>query len=128
MTPRNMSFSDLAKVPMAIKIMQNGNKEEIDNLLYQYGYDVKIGYEIEDKHHRSLTSNEVVYGPYIMGYERQDQEWLDSGFASMEARMEAVTDPHLRQALLEMCKTGSADKTWTNEDTAKAVIKSQKKV
>ena len=127
MTPRNMSFSDLAKVPMAIKIMQNGNKEEIDNLLYQYGYDVKIGYEIEDKYHRSLTSNEVVYGPYIMGYERQDQEWLNSGFASMEARMEAVTDPHLRQALLEMCKTGSSDKTWSNEDTAKAVVRSEAK-
>ena len=127
MTPRNVSFSDLAKVPMAIKIMQSGSKEEIDNLLYQYGYDVKIGYEIEDKYHRSLTSNEVVYGPYIMGYERQDQEWLNSGFASMEARMEAVTDPHLRQALLEMCKTGSADKTWSNKDTAKAVVRSEAK-
>lgn len=127
MTPRNMSFSDLAKVPMAIKIMQNGNKEEIDNLLYQYGYDVKIGYEIEDKYHRSLTNNEVVYGPYIMGYERQDQEWLDSGFASFEAKVEAVQDKSLRDALLEMSRTGSADKTWINEDTAKAVVRSEAK-
>lgn len=128
MTPRNMSFSDLAKVPNAIKIMQNGKKEEIDNLLHQYGYDIRIGYEIEDKYHRSLTSNEVVFGPYIMGFERQDDEWINSGFASLEARMEAVKDPHLREALLEMCRTGSSDKTWSNEDTAKAVIKSQKNV
>lgn len=128
MTPRNLSFSDLAKVPNAIKIMQNGNKEEIDNLLYQYGYDVRVGYEIEDKYHRSLTSNEVVYGPYIMGYERQDQEWIKSGNASLEARMEAVKDPHLRDALLEMCRTGSSDKTFQNEDVAKSVLKNQKKV
>ena len=128
MTPRNLSFSDLAKVPNAIKIMQSGKKEEIDNLLHQYGYDIRVGYEIEDKYHRSLTSNEVVYGPYIMGFERQDVEWLKSGFASLEARMEAVKDPTLRDALLELCKTGSADKTWTNEDTAKSVLKNQKKV
>ena len=128
MTPRNLSFSDLAKVPNAIKIMQSGKKEEIDNLLHQYGYDIRVGYEIEDKYHRSLTSNEVVYGPYIMGYERQDQDWIDSGFASLEARMEAVKDPHLRDALLEMCRTGSSDKTFQNEDTARSVLKNQKKV
>ena len=128
MTPRNLSFRDLAKVPGAIKIMQSGSKEEIDNLLYQYGYDIRVGYEIENRYHRPLTSNEVVYGPYIMGYERQDREWLNSGFASLEARMEAVKDPSLRDALLEMCRTGSSDKTFQNEDTAKAVLKNQKKV
>lgn len=128
MTPRNLSFRDLAKVPGAIKIMQSGSKEEIDNLLYQYGYDIRVGYEIENRYHRPLTSNEVVYGPYIMGYERQDQEWLNSGFASLEAHTEAVKDPSLRDALLEMCRTGSSDKTFQNEDTAKAVLKNQKKV
>lgn len=128
MTPRNLSFRDLAKVPGAIKIMQNGSKEEIDNLLYQYGYDIHVGYEIENRYHRPLTSNEVVYGPYIMGYERQDQEWLNSGFASLEARMEAVKDPSLRDALIEMCRTGSSDKTFQNEDVAKSVLKNQKKV
>lgn len=128
MTPRNLSFSDLAKVPNAVKIMQTGKKEEIDNLLYQYGYDVHIGYEIENKYHRSLTNNEVVFGPYIMGFERQDAEWLDSGFASLEARMEAVKDPSLRDDLLEMCRTGSSDKTFQNEDVAKSVLKNQKKV
>ena len=128
MTPRNLSFSDLAKVPNAVKIMQNGKKEEIDNLLYQYGYDIKVGYEIEDKYHRSLTSNEIVFGAYIMGYERQDRDWLDSGFASMDARLEAVDDHSLRDTLVEMSRTGSADKVWTNEDSAKAVLKSQKKI
>lgn len=128
MTPRNMSFSDLAKIPSAVKIMQTDSKEEVDNLLYQYGYDIKVGYEIEDKYHRSLTSNEVVFGPYIMGYERQDQDWLDSGFASMEARMEAVTDPSLRDTLIELNRTGSADKTFQNEEVAKSVLKNQKKI
>lgn len=125
MTPRNLSFSDLAKVPGAVKIMQSGKKEEIDNLLHQYGYDVRIGYEIENKYHRSLTSNEVVFGPYIMGFERQDKEWIESGFASLEAKIEAVKDPHLREDLVQMNRTGSSDKTFQNEDTAKAVLRNE---
>lgn len=125
MTPRNLSFRDLAKVPNAVKIMQNGNKDELDNLLYQYGYDVRVGYEIENKYHRSLTSNEVVFGPYIMGFERQDKEWIESGFASLEAKIEAVKDPHLREDLVQMNRTGSSDKTFQNEDTAKAVLRNE---
>lgn len=125
MTPRNLSFSDLAKVPGAVKIMQTGKKEEIDNLLHQYGYDVRIGYEIENKYHRSLTSNEVVYGPYIIGFERQDKEWLKSGFASLEAKIEATKDPHLREDLVQMNRTGSSDKTFQNEDIAKAVLRNE---
>jgi len=125
MTPRNLSFRDLAKVPNAVKIMQNGNKDELDNLLYQYGYDVRVGYEIENKYHRPLTSNEVVFGPYIMGFERQDKEWIESGFASLEAKIEAIKDPHLREDLVQMNRTGSSDKTFQNEDTAKAVLRNE---
>lgn len=127
-TPRSLSFVDLAKVPNGVQIMQRNNKEEIDNLLFQYGFDIKYGWELVECNHRPLTSNQAVYGFRVEGVERCDQEWLDSGFASLEARMEAVKDPTLRDALLELCKTGSADKTWTNEDTAKSVLKNQKKV
>ena len=127
MTPRVISFVDLKCIPGAIGIMERNDKKEVETLLEQLGYDIKLGYEINVCHHRVMTTNQPVYGPRVEGYESCSDDWLDSGFASMEARMEAVTDPHLRQALLEMCKTGSSDKTWTNEDTAKAVVRSESK-
>ena len=128
MVPRSISFVDLKCIPGAIGIMERNDEEEIKTLLEQLGFDVRLGYEINVCHHRALTTNEAIYGPRIEGYESCSEDWINSGFASMEARMEAVTDPHLREALLEMCKTGSSDKTWSNEDTAKAVIQNQKKV
>ena len=128
MTPRAVSFVDLAKIPGGIAIMQRNNKQEIDNLLEQLGFDLKLGWQLMECLHRPLTSNQAVFGFRVEGYESCSDEWINSGFASLEARMEAVKDPHLRDALLEMCRTGSSDKTFQNEDTAKSVLKNQKKI
>ena len=127
MTPRAISFVDLKCIPGAIGIMERNNKKEIETLLEQLGFDIKLGYEINVCHHRALTTNQPVYGPRVEGYESCSDEWLDSGFASFEAKVEAVQDKSLRDALLEMSRTGSADKTWINEDTAKSVVRSEAK-
>ena len=126
MTPRNISFTDLAKIPGSIGIMERNNKEEINQLLSQLGFDVRLGYEINICHHRALTTNQAVYGPRIEGYESTSEEWLNSGNASLEAKMEACTDPTLRDALLEMCRTGSSDKTFQNKNVAKNALKNQR--
>ena len=127
MTPRAISFVDLKCIPGAIGIMERNDKKEVETLLEQLGYDVKLGYEINVCHHRALTTNQAVYGPRIEGYESCSDEWLNSGNASLEAKIEAAKDPHLREALVEMNRTGSADKTWSNKDTAKAVVRSEAK-
>lgn len=128
MVPRSISFYDLKGIPGVIGIMERNNKEEINNLLEQLGFDTKIGYEINICQHRALTTNEVINGPRLEGYESVSESWLKSGNASLEARMEAVDDHSLRDTLMEMSRTGSADKVWINEDSAKAVLKSQKKI
>ena len=128
MVPRSISFVDLKCIPGAIGIMERNDEEEIKTLLEQLGFDVRLGYEINVCHHRALTTNEAIYGPRIEGYESVSDEWLNSGNASIEARMEAVDDHSLRDTLVEMSRTGSADKVWTNEDSAKAVLKNQKKI
>ena len=128
MVPRAISFVDLKCIPGAIGIMERNDEEEIKTLLEQLGFDVRLGYEINVCHHRALTTNEAIYGPRIEGYESVSDEWLNSGNASIEARMEAVDDHSLRDTLVEMSRTGSADKVWTNEDSAKAVLKNQKKI
>lgn len=128
MVPRSISFVDLKCIPGAIGIMERNNPDEIMTLLKQLGFDEKMGYEINFCQHRALTTNEVINGPRIEGYESLSKEWLESGNASVEARMEAVDDITLRDELLELYRTGSADKTFQNEEVAKAVIKNQKKV
>lgn len=123
--PRSISFVDLKMIPGAIGIMERNNKQEIENLLEQLGFDIKLGYEINVCHHRALTTNQAVYGPRLEGYESCSDEWLKSGNCSLEAKIEAVKDPHLREDLVQMNRTGSSDKTFQNEDTAKAVLRNE---
>ena len=127
MVPRSISFYDLKCIPGAIGIMQRNNKDEIDNLLFQLGFDTRIGWELVECHHRPLTSNQAVFGFRVEGVERCDPAWIKSDNSSLEARIEAVEDKTLREALVEMNRTGSADKTWINEDAAKAVVRSEAK-
>lgn len=125
-TPRSLSFYDLKKcVPGAIGIMERNNEEEILNLLEQLGFDRVMGYQIEVCHHRALTTNEPIYGPRITGFESCSEEWIKSGKASAEAILDSCTDKTLRDELVRMNKQGSADKTWSNEETAKSVIRKE---
>ena len=126
--PRSLSFVDIAKIPNGVAIMQRNNKDEIDNLLFQLGFDTRIGWELVECHHRPLTSNKAVFGFRVEGVERCDPAWVNSDNSSLESRIENVADPHLREALMEMSKTGTADKAFTNEDTARSVLKSQSKI
>ena len=105
-TPRSLSFVDLASVPGAIGIMQRNNKQEVDNLLWQYGFDTKAGVQYLECLHRPLTAdtNEPVKGILITGFERDDQEWLSGEFASFEAKLDACEDYELRDELLAMNK------------------------
>lgn len=105
MIPRNVSVFDLAKVPSAVGIIQRNCKEEIDELLWQIGFDPKLGYELNACLHRPLTAktNEPVYGIRVEGWERSDPEFMKSGFASWENKLEQL-DPHLRDDLMSLSK------------------------
>jgi hypothetical protein len=103
MIPRSISVFDLKRVPGAVRIIQNADKEEIDELLWQIGFDPKLGYELNPCLHRPLTAktNEPVYGIRVEGYERFDPEWLQSENASWDAKVENI-DPSLRDDLISM--------------------------
>lgn len=125
--PRTISFYDLKHTPGAIGIMQRNDKKEVDALLWQFGFNTKVGIDLVECHHRALTTNQPIFGVRIEGVERHDKEWLSSGLASTEAQIEAVKDKTMRDELIKMNKTGSSDKTWCNEETAKAVVRSEKR-
>jgi hypothetical protein len=115
-------------IPGGVGIMQRGDKHEIDNLLTNLGFDVKAGYTIDVCTHRALSTNEAVNGPRVNGYELMTKEWLESGLASVDAKIESCKDKTLREELLRMNKTGTSDRAMTDERVAKNVIKNQKGV
>lgn len=126
--PRSLSFIDLAKsVPGSIAIMQRNDKKEVDNLLWQFGFDTFTGYEFVECNHRALTTNQPIFGVRIEGVERGDKEWLESGLASTDAKIESCKDKTLREELLKLNKTGCSDRSMVDESTAKNTIKNQKR-
>ena len=125
--PRSLSFIDLAKsVPGSIAIMQRNDKKEVDNLLWQFGFDTFTGYEFVECNHRALTTNQPIFGVRIEGVERGDKEWLASGMASTDAKIESCKDKTLREELLKLNKTGSSDRAMVDQGAAKFAVKDQK--
>ena len=74
--------------------------------LHTIGININEEIEIESCYHRTLVDNVVVYCPRILGYERTDDEYLKSGYASEEAWKISVgkRDVTLLRELEEMSK------------------------
>lgn len=124
---RNISFYLLMQDEKAKKVIESGDEEAFKKILFAWGIDTEDHYEIVSCEHRPLENQPLVFnGPMVKGSERLDLDWLNSGYASWEARVEAIDDSAMRADLKEMGKTGSSDKVWLNEDTAKAVAKNER--
>ena len=98
-------------------------------MLWQFGFDVEQPYSFEECWHRPLTAktNEPVFAIRVVGAERLCPEWIQSGNASAEAIIESERDPELRAILKCMSTQAQIDRTWMDENIAKAVIKREKK-
>ena len=93
--PSRLSFSDIA----LLDVCKGGLCGDLpfDQLLdiaYKHGLNVKKGYEIEKGLHRNLQGK-VIDGEYLIAEERIDKEWIKSGHASMEAIMISSRDKSL---------------------------------
>lgn len=76
---RNVSMSDIVLSPDF-----DGTDESIKRVLYKLGCDVDRPIDVVFCEHRSLAGK-VVTCDYYMCFERQCKEWLNSGYASLEA-------------------------------------------
>ncbi len=106
MVPRVVNLIDLLNTIPGVKgIIERNNKEEIDNLLFPLGFDIKQGWEVEQCLHRPLTAknNEPVFGVRIVGYERSDPKWLRSEHCTWENKVEN-SEVELRDELISMSK------------------------
>lgn len=125
---RAISTYDLLCYKEAKDAVQKEDKIELEKILYALGLDISEPYELEVVSHRPLMKkdNEPWYGPRYVGNERQDKAYLDSGNSTWENKIDACRDPELRAELINMNKTGTSDKVWLNEETAKAVVKNER--
>lgn len=78
------------------------DKKEVEELLYSIGVDLSYGWCIVDRLHRPLGYNEVVQGGVLLYKERVDDEWIKSGYASVEAVIRSTKDSDTRAVMMMM--------------------------
>lgn len=82
-------------------IMQD--EETIVDALFQLGIDTSKPYEYTSCEHRPIPSKPFIWnGPRVEGYERLDQEWVKSGYASLDAVIASDPDSSKRYVLRSM--------------------------
>lgn len=128
MINRSISMYDLMTYPEIKKAVLENDKSTFDKCLFFLGVDTSIPYEVKECLHRPLKKgdNEEWFGGLVVGTERVDSNWLKSGNASWECRIECTRDPEMRATLKQMSATGCADKTFTDENVAKRVVNQEK--
>lgn len=101
----SLSLSDLMLVEGFAEAFGNGDKEAIEDFLFANGMDViNLPYSTRVCTHRNLL-NKIVSCLRYDGGERQDQNWLNSGAASLNALIEGNQDYSMRAELRNMSRT-----------------------
>lgn len=116
---RNISFSVLMKDNETKDIIKSGDKERFEDILYRkWGVDVFSPWEVVSCHHRPLEqSPETFNGPMVIGVERTDSSWIESGEASFEAQVAARNDISLMMDVARMGKQNlnSLERKYTTD-------------
>lgn len=97
----NLSISDLIHVDGFKEVFAAADMDAVAQFLYDNGMDIEQDYELVRSTHRNLR-NQVVNGERFEGFERLDDEWIKSGYASLAARIAATEDDNLRHTLRAM--------------------------
>lgn len=109
MADYSLSFHDLNMVEGFKDAVDSQNTKVFEAILFTNGMDLDKGYELHHCTHRTINRIEYT-GVRVEGQERTDKAWLDSGCASMDARIEAVGDKHLRKELRVMNYQGTSER------------------
>lgn len=75
---------DILSIPAMREVVLNEDYWKFYQALYEAGFDINQDIEFESCYHRRVCG-EVVYCPRVIGFERNDPEWMCSGYATIEA-------------------------------------------
>ena len=119
---RIISLSELHKVnPVYTEKYVSEHNDEMKPLLHELGIDTTQTYEHQVIAHRN-SFNEIYTGSRWVGLERCDSTWLNSGYASQEAKDKAkgstlLLDLYRNKGL----STDRLSGVWEEEDVEKKV-------
>lgn len=113
MTEKAVSFSDLMLDSAFKEAITTDNEKVFKELLFLIGFDTAAPIEVVSCMHRN-AQNKAVEGPRVEGWERLDDDWIKSGYASQEAIIASTKDDNLRLTLRKMSKQVCIDKGFNH--------------
>lgn len=105
----SLSLFDLMKIPRFKEASKVNDVKVIEEVLYENGLDIKLGYKAVECLHRPLSSKEPFKGIRFESFERLDQDWIKSGAASLDAIIYSSGDESLAEELLSLNPRASKD-------------------
>ena len=104
MATRAISVIDLLSVPEMKEIVMERDVEAFTKAMWDSGFDTQYGLMYQVCWHRTFFDKTPVYTGRFVSEERSDKEWMNSGNASYEKRLEQYgkTDREFQRMLIEM--------------------------
>ena len=80
------------------------DQKEFEQILFEMGADMKLGYESNVCMHRNRTSKDITYGLRVMFKERTDKWWIDNMMATSDiVRHVGMTEGSIRTVGMREC-------------------------
>lgn len=101
---RAISVFDLLNWESTREVVLSGDREKLNNLLFELGFDLKEDIVEEECYHRPMHKNELMFGIRWVGRERTDEQWLSDEVCSYDNKLERIglEDVELQRDLLKM--------------------------
>lgn len=110
---KSISFYVLAQDEALKQAIIMSDEETIIEALHQLGIDTAQPFEYVSCEHRPIPSKPFIwFGPRVEGYERLDQEWIKSGYASLDAVIASDPDPSKRYVMRSMRAERNSDTSF----------------
>lgn len=127
MSHRTISLEDLRTIPEAMEIFLSDDQERFNQMLFEIGFDIERGVEMEVVLHRPMVHSREVMGPRWIGEERSDAEWMASPHCTLENKLVqiGIKDVAFQRELVAM--STAPNYTAMFVDHIKTEVKSRKK-
>jgi hypothetical protein len=104
----SISMADLMTIPAFPEAYGNNDQAALKDIFYNCGVDVNKEYDWHHCTHRRI-SGEIVTCDRLEGKERIDREWIESGYASYETKVDSYPDLDFRVELRRMMHVSCID-------------------
>lgn len=93
--PYSLSFFDLLQYPLFKMAARLDDTKLMKTIFYEAGLDVSKGFEIIERLHRPVTSNQPWKGLRVEGFERLDRDYIQNMRPSLDAVIASSGDESL---------------------------------